>query len=55
MTKMTMEEAMQPQNITLDISKLSTKELEQLQGILYNHGYMNESNECYRRIDYYEH
>ena len=52
MKKMSVEEAMQPTNVTFDLGKCTVEELEFLQNLFYRYGYMNESQECYRRIDF---
>lgn len=52
MKKMSVEEAMQPANVTFDLGKCTVEELEFLQKLFYRYGYMKECQECYRWIDF---
>ena len=52
MKKMSVEEAIQPTNVTFDLGKCTVEELEFLQKLFYRYGYMIECRECYIRIDF---
>ena len=47
MKKMSVEEAMQPANVTFDLGKCTVEELEFLQKLFYRYGYVNyPSHKC---------